>query len=255
MSNYFETLNNTQKNNINVLTKRMNDKGITNKYTQAAILAVASKESAFIPRSEVSYSTTSNERIRQIFGSRLSKYSESALSALKKDDKKFFDAIYGGMYGNAPDEGYKYRGRGFNQLTFKGNYDAIGKKIGIDLVKNPDRLNEVAVASDALIQYFVDRFKAAPKETLKYYNTTDLNGFKNLTDALGAVYHANAGWGKSVSSIKADPTGGKAKAEGRVNGFYDFVKSAKDSVGGTGTLLLIGIVVAVAYWAYQKYGA
>jgi len=35
-------------------------------------------------------------------------------------------------------EGFKYRGRGFIQLTGKSNYTAFGKAIGVDTVANPD---------------------------------------------------------------------------------------------------------------------
>ena len=48
------------------------------------------------------------------------------------------DAAYGGILGNARNEGYRYRGRGFVQLTGKENYQVIGKRLGLDLVNNPD---------------------------------------------------------------------------------------------------------------------
>lgn len=48
------------------------------------------------------------------------------------------DAAYGGILGNARNEGYKYRGRGFVQLTGKENYQKIGERLGLDLVNNPD---------------------------------------------------------------------------------------------------------------------
>jgi predicted chitinase len=48
------------------------------------------------------------------------------------------DAAYGGILGNARNEGYKYRGRGFVQLTGKENYQKIGERLKLDLVNNPD---------------------------------------------------------------------------------------------------------------------
>ena len=54
--------NNDQLSNINFLIDEMNKEGITDPYAQIGILSVIKKESGFIPKSEVSYSKTSNER-------------------------------------------------------------------------------------------------------------------------------------------------------------------------------------------------
>lgn len=224
MADYFSTLSSAQKSNIAYIVKRMNDKGITNPLSQAGILSIVSKESGFVPKNETSYKNTDNNRIRSIFG-KLRNYSDADLNILKNNDELFFNAIYGGMYGNASNEGYKYRGRGFNQLTFKGNYEAVGKKIGVDLVNNPDKVNQLQTATDVLLQYFIDKFNSAPPDKLNAYNTNDINGFKNIEDSIGAFYHANAGWGKSVSSVKNDGTGGFIKAKDRANGFYDMINT------------------------------
>lgn len=51
--------------------------------------------------------------------------------------------VYGNRMGNGPEstkEGYKFRGRGYIQLTGKENYIAFGKSINEDLTKNPDKV-------------------------------------------------------------------------------------------------------------------
>jgi len=51
--------------------------------------------------------------------------------------------VYGGRMGNGPEttkEGYKFRGRGYIQLTGKDNYVAFGKAINEDLAANPDKV-------------------------------------------------------------------------------------------------------------------
>lgn len=35
-------------------------------------------------------------------------------------------------------DGYKYRGRGYVQITGRANYDKASKKLGVDFVKNPE---------------------------------------------------------------------------------------------------------------------
>jgi hypothetical protein len=187
---------------------------------------VVSKESAFIPKSESSYRNTENSRIRKIFGSRVQQYSESELTALKNNDEAFFNAVYGlAKFGQTANEGYKYRGRGLNQITFKGNYKKVGDQIGIDLVNNPDRLNELPVATDCLIAFFMNSFQSVSPDKLAAYNATDINSFKSTKDSVGAVYNANSGWKTPIASIDSDPTGGRAKAESRVQGFMEIIEN------------------------------
>jgi putative chitinase len=204
------------KKNAEIVIKRLNAKGITNPFAQAGLLAVVSKESSLMPKSEnLNYTAA---RIKQIWP----KLSDRA-TQLAGNPEALGNAAYGGKYGNASNEGYKYRGRGFNQLTFKDSYEKYGKLAGYDLVKNPDLLNDVGVAADVMIAFYKHRF-ANNSGKLKSYNSSGINDFKSIQDAVGAFYHANTGWGKSLSEIKADRTGGYAKAVQRGPEFVDYVK-------------------------------
>jgi putative chitinase len=222
MSDYTDTLTSEQKENLNIIIERLSKKGITNQYMIAGILAVTSKESKFIPQSERGYGNTSNGRIRSIFGSRVSDLTDTQLTELKKNDKAFFDKIYGGRYGNASDEGYKYRGRGLNQLTFKGNYERDNANTDADIVSNPESVNNIEVAADALYSYFERNFSSSSAR-LGMYNMTNINDAKNTDDAVRAAFHANAGWGKSKAQIERDATGGLSKVISRVDDLHAWV--------------------------------
>lgn len=179
----------------------LNHFGITNKAIQAGIIAVVSTEGGFHPRAEMSYSKTPNDRLRLIFGNKLSHYDEPGLTALKLNDVAFFDVIYGGQQGNiAVGDGFKYRGRGFNQITFRNNYEMCGRLVrsGADLVTNPDHLLDVAIAADALAIYFMNGFKNHPDTIKNSPVVIDLNT-PDATTACLIAFQCNAGWGRDLS--------------------------------------------------------
>jgi putative chitinase len=58
-----------------------------------------------------------------------------------RNPEKIASRVYGGRMGNGDEstgEGYKFRGRGYIQLTGKQNYTNFAKFIGEDTVANPD---------------------------------------------------------------------------------------------------------------------
>jgi len=228
---YITSLSTEQLNNIKTIIKSLTKWKITNPCTQAGILAIISKESSFFCGFEKGYGNTSNSRIRSIFGSRVRKLSESQLSLIKKSNVAFFNLVYGGRYGNEEDEGYKYRGAGFNQITFKGNYKAAAERTGIDLIGHPELIEQPSVAADAASTYFLDKFKAGfSSRHQAHYKSTGINDFKDLTNATLAVYHANAGFGKPMySASKAnESTGGLKKAIDRAPEFLEFINGKKE---------------------------
>jgi putative chitinase len=61
----------------------------------------------------------------------------------QRNPQKIASKVYGGRMGNGPEssgEGFKFRGRGYIQLTGKENYTAFGKAINEDILSNPDKV-------------------------------------------------------------------------------------------------------------------
>jgi putative chitinase len=189
------TFSGQEARNIDLLVDAMNDFGITDPMAQIGILSVIGKESNYIPKSETSYSNTAPSRIRHLFGKRVSRLSDSEINQLKKDDEKFYNLIYANTVGNGKNgtddgDGYKYRGRGFNQLTGIGNYRKYGGMIGKDLVGNPDEVNNPRTAAKVAIMFFTKGKKTGFPE------------FKTKKEA--AEYFADINAGGGVSSHRAN---------------------------------------------------
>ena len=66
---------------------------------------------------------------------------EALATAFERKPEKIANKVYANRMGNgneASGEGYKFRGRGYIQLTGKDNYKAFSDFIGEDYVVNPD---------------------------------------------------------------------------------------------------------------------
>jgi len=253
---YIGALNSKQKQNIDVIIDVMERSGIRNKYAQAAVLSVISKESRFYPQAEISYANTDNSRIKDIFGWRVGGFDDAGLSALKADPVAFFNQVYGGRHDNAQNEGYKFRGRGFNQITFKGNYRMVGDRIGKDLVKNPDLLGKPKIAAEASVSYFTENFRKSYSSSHKqHYNSNDINGFKSLNDAVLAFYHANAGFQKPMFTVsQSTSTGGLRKALSRSPEFLKYVEDyqKKKHLNVVVGLVVLALILAAGFLAIRK---
>lgn len=73
---------------------------------------------------------------------------------LERNPEAIANNVYANRYGNGPEEsgdGWRYRGAGLKQLTFKANHLEFGKAIGLELALVPDylRLPEGAALSAA----------------------------------------------------------------------------------------------------------
>lgn len=165
----------TGGSNRDMIVGEMENAGIADKTAQGNILAQVQAESNFQPRSEsMNYSP---ERLLQVFPNKVGNI-DNARKIVSQGQEAIGNLVYGGRMGNAPDEGFKYRGRGYIQLTGKDNYAAASKAIGVDLVSNPDLANDPKVAAKIVPWYY---------KNYKRLNDSQLADIGSVNKATGFV--------------------------------------------------------------------
>ena len=143
----------------------------------AHFMAQIEHESGLKPISEnLNYSAS---RLKIVFP----KYfpSISLCNAYSNKPEKIANRVYANRGGNgneASGEGWKYRGRGFLQITLKENYFRLANDTDIDCLKNPDILLEEA---NAMIS------------ALWFWNLKGLNDLADKNDLVGITKKINGG--------------------------------------------------------------
>jgi predicted chitinase len=134
------------KAGIDALIQAMDDAHFTGEYGRAAVLGIAGGECQFVPQEEGTYYT--QDRLLQIFPF-LNNHPNliPTLTGFTGPRATFFSHVYGttlrgaGFLGNRNDaDGGRFYGRGFIQLTGRGNYQQWGDAAHVDIVGNPDLL-------------------------------------------------------------------------------------------------------------------
>jgi predicted chitinase len=234
--------NNTQQGkNIDIIINTFKKNGVTNPYAIVGALSVIGKESSWKPQSEKLY--YSKERLPEVWGvfSKTGKRvadGEGKLNynSLAKEyagnPEKLSNFVYGwngsnpkGMrskdraVGNLKwGDGYKYRGRGFNQITWKANYETYSEEFGVDLVKDPDKLNEPELAAKVAFSFFFRVFKAGRKYGIKSNPIDFMNSFTSIDEAI--VYFAKANSGSIKNTATKAITNSREKRK-----YFNIVKN------------------------------
>lgn len=195
-------------NNIKAIIDTLKSKGMTNPFAIVGILTIIGKETNYVPKNEsLNYS---KERLPEVWGkfSKTGKavpsgqgknyYNELAVQ-YENNPEKLANFVYSNKYGNGPEDsgdGFRYRGRGYNQITFKGTYEKMGKKIGKDFVSDPDSINQIRLATESLYVFLRDR---CLERSAKIGGGID--SANSVDEAILKFAWANAGWNKSKNQV------------------------------------------------------
>jgi predicted chitinase len=153
--------------NIKHLLAACDKVGLTSKYAKCSILGICGGESGWLPVEE-GYYYSSAESLAKIFRRTFPGGAAEAQPYAKWQGtrEEFFRKIYspqgnGSLVGHKdPDDGAKYFGRGFNQITGKALYTKLQnylttKNIKVDFVNNPKSLiDDPAVAALATAAFY-----------------------------------------------------------------------------------------------------
>lgn len=81
----------------------------------------------------------------------------AAAKPYARNPRALANNVYGGRMGNvAPDDGYKYRGRGLKQLTGRDNYARMTNQLGVNYLDNPDAVALPQGAVYTAVQFWVN---------------------------------------------------------------------------------------------------
>jgi len=175
--------------NMATLNAAMDEMNFTGDSQRAGLAAITVGESGFQSIAEnMNYSAA---RAQEIF-----KYQPAGgwEAITSKGPEAVAEEVYGyktknrgaqGLGNDQPGDGWKYRGRGFIQITGKSNYAAISKAIGVDLIADPDAMLDPKIAAKAAIAFMQQRGSPA-----------------NFEDQLRAVAGSQDSWSKKRDTYK-----------------------------------------------------
>ncbi|WP_448120096.1 glycoside hydrolase family 19 protein [Pseudomonas veronii] len=129
---------------VPVLNTAMNRYGIVGTPRAAAFIAQVGHESGQLTRlvENLNYSA---DGLMKTWPSR---FDSVRATAAARNPEQIANIVYAGRMGNtAPGDGWKYRGRGLIQVTGKANYAVCGEALGLDLINQPELLEQSQYAA------------------------------------------------------------------------------------------------------------
>lgn len=156
--------------------ERAYDSGITDPTELAQFLAQTKHESQNFSRT-VENLNYSADALLTTFPNR---FTPDTASTNARKPEQIANIAYANKIGNGgvtSGDGWKYRGRGYIQLTGKDNYAAFANASGKDVLNNPDLVaNDRTVAADSAIFYWKTRVKS---KTSNFSSTSTVTPYIN----------------------------------------------------------------------------
>jgi putative chitinase len=151
--------------------------GLTTKAEVIDFLAQVSVECGAGTATEENLNYTA-ERLCEVWPSRFK--SIGAAGPFAHNPKALADNVYGGRMGNRPDsdDGWDFRGRGTIQITGREMYEKVGVAMGLDLISNPDLVNDP--------KHFLEAGAA-------FWRMSGLNAYADRGDFRGETLRINGG--------------------------------------------------------------
>jgi predicted chitinase len=189
------------------LIQAMDAGGITDPKSKAMLMANVDHESGGFTKKEENLNYSA-KRLQEVFP----KYYKDAESARAdaNNPEAIANKVYGGRMGNKdPGDGYKFRGRGALQLTGRAQYEEMGKKLGVDLVNNPELAADPKYSAQIAVQHWKSSGadKAAQAgDMVKARKLTNggTNGLADVQKKYEETYLAQAKAGDLTPTRRAD---------------------------------------------------
>jgi putative chitinase len=166
------------------LNKAMQDGDINTPLRQAHFLAQCATETYGFRHLTESMFYTDALNLLKTFPNEVHSM-EDASDLIKAGPQAIANRVYAERLGNGDEDsgdGWRYRGRGFLQITGKYNYKMIGKQIGMDLVNHPEILEDPEQAAQAAMKFW--NFHGCSQDA----DADDLNGVtKEINPSLEGI--------------------------------------------------------------------
>lgn len=157
--------------------------GISSRKELANLLAQVAHESGNFNTMEENLNYSA-KRLAQVWPNRYADKNHNPNSKalnIERNPEKIANDVYANRMGNGNSDsgdGYRYRGRGYIQLTGKSNYEMASKELQIDLVNKPDLAATPEIAAKVAVLYWETRVPDSHKENVQQA-TKDINGGLN----------------------------------------------------------------------------